>query len=41
MEEEEQKSQGMKEQIEPLRREIANLSDTVRDTEDKLRAEKL
>ncbi|XP_068578315.1 nuclear factor 7, brain-like [Cebidichthys violaceus] len=38
-EEEEQKSQMMKEKMEALSREIAALSDTVRDTEDELRAE--
>ncbi|XP_067335959.1 nuclear factor 7, brain-like [Channa argus] len=38
-EEEEQKSQRMKEKMEALSREIAALSDTVRDTEDELRAE--
>ncbi|XP_075951987.1 nuclear factor 7, ovary-like [Anarhichas minor] len=38
-EEEEQKSQMMKEKMEALSREIAALSDTVRATEDKLRAE--
>ncbi|XP_042363528.1 E3 ubiquitin-protein ligase TRIM35 [Plectropomus leopardus] len=38
-EEEEQKSQRMKEELEALSREIAALSDTVRDTEDELRAE--
>ncbi|KAK2861548.1 hypothetical protein Q5P01_001081 [Channa striata] len=38
-EEEEQKSQVMKQNLEALSREIAALSDTVRDTEDKLRAE--
>ncbi|XP_074535052.1 nuclear factor 7, brain-like [Halichoeres trimaculatus] len=37
-EEEEQKSQRMKEQMEALSREIAALSDTVRDTEEQLRA---
>ncbi|XP_074536054.1 nuclear factor 7, ovary-like [Halichoeres trimaculatus] len=37
-EEEEQKSQRMKEQMESLSREIAALSDTVRDTEEQLRA---
>ncbi|XP_074535617.1 nuclear factor 7, brain-like [Halichoeres trimaculatus] len=37
-EEEEQKSQRMKEQVNALSREIAALSDTVRDTEGKLRA---
>ncbi|XP_022621870.1 zinc-binding protein A33-like [Seriola dumerili] len=38
-EEEEQKSQVMKEKMEALSREIAALSDTVRATEDELRAE--
>ncbi|XP_059211853.1 nuclear factor 7, ovary-like [Centropristis striata] len=38
-EEEEQKSQMMKEKMEALSREIAALSDTVRATEDQLRAE--
>ncbi|XP_059179929.1 nuclear factor 7, brain-like [Centropristis striata] len=38
-EEEEQKSQMMKEKMEALSREIAALSDTVRATEDELRAE--
>ncbi|KAK2822895.1 hypothetical protein Q5P01_022960 [Channa striata] len=38
-EEEEQKSQRMKEKTEALSRQIALLSDTVRDTEDELRAE--
>ncbi|KAM9349475.1 nuclear factor 7, ovary-like [Symphorus nematophorus] len=38
-EEEEQKSQMMKEKMEALSRDIAALSDTVRDTEDELRAE--
>ncbi|XP_042339073.1 nuclear factor 7, ovary-like, partial [Plectropomus leopardus] len=38
-EEEEQKSQRMKEELEALSREIAALSDTVRDAEDELRAE--
>ncbi|XP_020508720.2 nuclear factor 7, brain-like [Labrus bergylta] len=38
-EEEEQKSQRMKEEMEALSREIAALSETVRDTEDELRAE--
>uniref|UniRef100_A0A3Q3F3X1 B30.2/SPRY domain-containing protein n=1 Tax=Labrus bergylta TaxID=56723 RepID=A0A3Q3F3X1_9LABR len=38
-EEEEQKSQRMKEEMEALSREIAALSHTVRDTEDELRAE--
>ncbi|XP_028458793.1 nuclear factor 7, ovary-like [Perca flavescens] len=38
-EEEEQKSQRMKEKMEALSREIAALSDTVRATEDQLRAE--
>ncbi|XP_039672353.1 nuclear factor 7, ovary-like [Perca fluviatilis] len=38
-EEEEQKSQRMKEKMEALRREIAALSDTVRATEEQLRAE--
>ncbi|XP_068450195.1 E3 ubiquitin-protein ligase TRIM39-like [Clinocottus analis] len=38
-EEEEQKSQMMKEEMEALNREIAALSDTVRATEDELRAE--
>ncbi|XP_028432744.1 zinc-binding protein A33-like [Perca flavescens] len=38
-EEEEQKSQRMKEKMEALSREIAALSDTVRVTEDQLRAE--
>ncbi|XP_031152628.1 nuclear factor 7, ovary-like [Sander lucioperca] len=38
-EEEEQKSQRMKEKIEALSREIAALSDTVRATEERLRAE--
>ncbi|XP_068450068.1 nuclear factor 7, brain-like [Clinocottus analis] len=38
-EEEEQKSQMMKEEMEALSREIAALSDTVRATEDELRAE--
>ncbi|XP_059186285.1 nuclear factor 7, ovary-like [Centropristis striata] len=38
-EEEEQKSQMMKEKIDALSREIAALSDTVRATEDELRAE--
>nr|XP_046241232.1 E3 ubiquitin-protein ligase TRIM35-like [Scatophagus argus] len=38
-EEEEQKSQMMKEKIEALSREIAALSDTIRTTEDELRAE--
>ncbi|XP_059212731.1 E3 ubiquitin-protein ligase TRIM35-like [Centropristis striata] len=38
-EEEEQKSQMMKEKVEALSREIAALSDTVRATEDELRAE--
>ncbi|XP_067330293.1 nuclear factor 7, ovary-like [Channa argus] len=38
-EEEEQKSQRMKEKMEALSREIAALSDTVRATEDELRAE--
>ncbi|XP_067335961.1 nuclear factor 7, brain-like [Channa argus] len=38
-EEEEQKSQRMKEKMEALSREIAALSDTVRETEDELRAE--
>ncbi|XP_059197802.1 nuclear factor 7, brain-like [Centropristis striata] len=38
-EEEEQKSQMMKEKMEALRREIADLSDTIRATEDELRAE--
>ncbi|KAI3369289.1 hypothetical protein L3Q82_007544 [Scortum barcoo] len=38
-EEEEQKSQMMKEKIESLSREIAALSDTVRATEEELRAE--
>ncbi|XP_068449530.1 E3 ubiquitin-protein ligase TRIM39-like [Clinocottus analis] len=38
-EEEEQKSQMMKEEVEALSREIAALSDTVRATEDELRAE--
>ncbi|KAM9359635.1 E3 ubiquitin-protein ligase TRIM35-like [Symphorus nematophorus] len=38
-EEEEQKSQMMKEKMEALSRNIAALSDTVRDTEDELRAE--
>ncbi|XP_074536907.1 E3 ubiquitin-protein ligase TRIM35-like [Halichoeres trimaculatus] len=37
-EEEEQKSQRMNEQMEALSREIAALSDTVRDTEEQLRA---
>nr|XP_046240905.1 zinc-binding protein A33-like [Scatophagus argus] len=37
--EEEQKSQMMKEKIEALSREIAALSDTIRTTEDELRAE--
>ncbi|XP_026198247.1 LOW QUALITY PROTEIN: E3 ubiquitin-protein ligase TRIM39-like [Anabas testudineus] len=40
-EEEEQKSQVMKEKMEALSREIAALSDTVRATEDELRAEDL
>ncbi|XP_039654277.1 nuclear factor 7, brain-like [Perca fluviatilis] len=39
MEEEEQKSQRMKEKMEALSREIAALSDTVRATEEQLRAE--
>ncbi|XP_074492886.1 zinc-binding protein A33-like [Sebastes fasciatus] len=39
MEEEEQKSQMMKEKMEALSREIAALSDTVRATEEELRAE--
>ncbi|XP_042353289.1 nuclear factor 7, brain-like [Plectropomus leopardus] len=38
-EEEEHKSQRMKEELEALSREIAALSDTVRDAEDELRAE--
>ncbi|KAM9362019.1 nuclear factor 7, ovary-like [Symphorus nematophorus] len=38
-EEEEQKSQMMKEKMEALSRDIAALSDTVRDTEEQLRAE--
>ncbi|CAJ1051251.1 nuclear factor 7%2C brain-like isoform X7 [Xyrichtys novacula] len=38
-EEEEQKSQRMKEQMEALSRDIAALSDTIRVTEDQLRAE--
>ncbi|XP_042339074.1 nuclear factor 7, brain-like, partial [Plectropomus leopardus] len=38
-EEEQQKSRRMKEKLEALSREIAALSDTVRDTEDELRAE--
>ncbi|XP_042345483.1 nuclear factor 7, brain-like [Plectropomus leopardus] len=38
-EEEEQKSQRMKEELEALSREIAALSDTVRDSEEELRAE--
>ncbi|KAM9361361.1 uncharacterized protein ABDE67_022418 [Symphorus nematophorus] len=38
-EEEEQKSQMMKEKMEALTRKIAALSDTVRDTEEQLRAE--
>nr|XP_040061083.1 nuclear factor 7, ovary-like isoform X2 [Gasterosteus aculeatus aculeatus] len=38
-EEEEQKSQMMEEKMEPLSREIAALSDTVRATEEQLRAE--
>ncbi|XP_039652502.1 nuclear factor 7, ovary-like [Perca fluviatilis] len=38
-EEEEQKSQRMKEKMKALNREIAALSDTVRDTEEQLRAE--
>ncbi|KAM9361393.1 uncharacterized protein ABDE67_022459 [Symphorus nematophorus] len=38
-EEEEQKSQMIKEKMEALSRDIAALSDTVRDTEDELRAE--
>ena len=38
-EEEEQKSQMMKEKIEPLSREIAALSDTIKATEEELRAE--
>ncbi|CAJ1051255.1 uncharacterized protein LOC120557137 [Xyrichtys novacula] len=38
-EEEEQKSQRMKEQMEALSRDIAALSDTIRATEDQLRAE--
>ncbi|CAJ1054456.1 tripartite motif-containing protein 35-like [Xyrichtys novacula] len=38
-EEEEQKSQRMKEQVEALSREIAALSDTIRTTEDQVRAE--
>ena len=38
-EEEEQKSQMMKEKIESLSRDITSLSDTIRTTEDKLRAE--
>ncbi|XP_067334972.1 nuclear factor 7, brain-like [Channa argus] len=38
-EEEEQKSQRMKEKMEALSREIAALSDTVRDAEDELKAE--
>ncbi|KAM6976152.1 E3 ubiquitin-protein ligase TRIM39-like [Tautogolabrus adspersus] len=37
-EEEEQKSQRMKEEMEALNRKIAALSDTIRDTEDELRA---
>ncbi|CAJ1073165.1 nuclear factor 7%2C ovary-like [Xyrichtys novacula] len=40
-EEEEQKSRRMKEQMEALSRQIADLSDTVRATEDLLRAEDL
>ncbi|XP_060935208.1 uncharacterized protein LOC133011499 [Limanda limanda] len=38
-EEEEQKSRMMKEKIEPLSRDITSLSDTIRTTEDELRAE--
>ena len=38
-EEEEQKSQMMKEKIESLSRDITSLSDTIRTTEDELRAE--
>ncbi|KAM8756285.1 E3 ubiquitin-protein ligase TRIM39-like [Acanthopagrus schlegelii] len=38
-EEEEQKSQMMKKKIEPLSREIADLSDTIKSTEKELRAE--
>ncbi|XP_042366249.1 nuclear factor 7, ovary-like [Plectropomus leopardus] len=38
-EEEQQKSRRMKEKLEALSREIAALSDTVRDTEDELKAE--